>query len=199
MVADSPVADSRCLPGLILISGPSRGGKSEWAEHLLTSLPAGSPVTYVATGGLHPDDADWQERLRRHRQRRPPHWALREVGRSLATSLAPGQGLDGQAVLIDALGSWVAAHLDLDEPAWRSELALLMRSLGSRRRSMTLLVADEVGWGVVPPTRIGGCFRDRCGEAVRLLAQDASQHWLVVAGRALPLHRLALEVPPSCY
>ncbi|MFZ4564853.1 MAG: bifunctional adenosylcobinamide kinase/adenosylcobinamide-phosphate guanylyltransferase [Prochlorococcaceae cyanobacterium] len=195
VVADS----SGPLPGLVLICGPSRGGKSEWAEHLLTCLPSGTPVTYLATGGLHPDDADWQERLRRHRQRRPAHWGLREVGGSLAASLAPGQGLDGQAVLIDALGSWVAAHLDLDGPAWRDELDHLLLSIDSRRHTMTLLVAEEVGWGVVPPTRIGGCFRDRCGEAVGLLAERACEHWLVVAGRALPLHRLAMAVPRSCF
>jgi adenosylcobinamide kinase/adenosylcobinamide-phosphate guanylyltransferase len=183
------------IPGLVLICGPSRGGKSEWAEHLLTSLPPGNPVTYIATGGLHPDDADWQQRLRLHRERRPAHWGLREVGGALAGALAPGQGLERQTLLIDALGNWVAAHLDLDEPGWRNELALLVRALEGRRKAMTLLVAEEVGWGVVPPTRIGGCFRDRCGEAVGLLAQRAAEHWLVVAGRALPLHRLALPVP----
>jgi adenosylcobinamide kinase/adenosylcobinamide-phosphate guanylyltransferase len=153
------------------------------------------PVTYIATGGHHPDDADWQERLRLHRERRPSHWGVREVGGSLADALAPGQGLDGHALLIDALGSWVAAHLDLDGHRWGEALLLLMHSIEGRREALTLLVAEEVGWGVVPPTRIGGCFRDRCGEAVGLLAQRAREHWLVVAGRALPLHRLALPVP----
>ena len=186
---------SGCVPGLVLVCGPSRGGKSAWAEHLLAALPPGTPVTYVATGGLHPDDADWQERLRLHRQRRPAHWGLREVGGDLAEALAPGRGLEGQALLVDALGSWVAAHLDLDGPAWRHQLGRLLDALKGRRDSFTLLVAEEVGWGVVPPTRIGGCFRDRCGEAVGLLAEQASEHWLVLAGRALPLHRLALAVP----
>lgn len=187
------------IPGLVLICGPSRGGKSEWAEHLLASLPPGNPVTYLATGGRHPDDADWQHRLQRHRERRPAHWGLREVGSGLANALAPGQGLDGQALLIDALGSWVAAHLDLDGPRWREELGLLLRALEERRDSLTLLVAEEVGWGVVPPTRIGGCFRDRCGEAVGLLADRATEHWLVVAGRALPLHHLAKPVPRQLF
>lgn len=187
------------IPGLVLICGPSRGGKSEWAEHLLASLPPGNPVTYLATGGRHPDDADWQQRLQRHRERRPAHWGVREVGSGLVNALAPGQGLDGQALLIDALGSWVAAHLDLDGPRWREELGLLLRALEERRDSLTLLVAEEVGWGVVPPTRIGGCFRDRCGEAVGLLADRATEHWLVVAGRALPLHHLAKPVPRQLF
>lgn len=187
------------IPGLVLICGPSRGGKSEWAEHLLASLPPGNPVTYLATGGRHPNDADWQQRLQRHRERRPAHWGVREVGSGLANALAPGQGLDGQALLIDALGSWVAAHLDLDGPRWREELGLLLRALEERRDSLTLLVAEEVGWGVVPPTRIGGCFRDRCGEAVGLLADRATEHWLVVAGRALPLHHLAKPVPRQLF
>lgn len=185
------------LPGLVLITGPSRGGKSEWAEHLLASLPPATPVMYLATGGHHPDDPDWQERLRLHRLRRPSHWGLREVGGNLAAALASGQGLDGQAVLIDALGSWVAAHLPLEAAAWGDQLEGLVGALEARRDSATVLVAEEVGWGVVPPTRIGGLFRDRCGEAVGVLAQRASEHWLVVAGRALPLHRLGLPVPRS--
>lgn len=192
-VAELPGA----FPGLVLISGPSRGGKSEWAEHLLTSLPPAIPITYLATGGHHPDDPAWQERLRLHRLRRPAHWGLREVGGNLAVALASGHGLDGQAVLIDALGTWVAAHLDLEADAWGDQLDRLVRALEARRDSTTLLVAEEVGWGVVPPTRIGGLFRDRCGEAVGLIAQRASEHWLVVAGRALPLHRLGQAVPRS--
>ena len=57
---------------LILVSGPSRGGKSRWAESLLTNDPF---VIYVATGMKRDDDSAWFERLRIHRERRPSHWS----------------------------------------------------------------------------------------------------------------------------
>ena len=48
---------------LVLVSGPSRGGKSRWAEHLLSE---DLDVTYVATAPDRPDDQDWQTRLALH-------------------------------------------------------------------------------------------------------------------------------------
>ena len=58
---------------LILVSGPSRGGKSRWAESLLAEDPC---VIYIATGTKRDDDPAWVERLRIHRERRPPHWSF---------------------------------------------------------------------------------------------------------------------------
>ena len=40
-------------PGLILVTGPSRSGKSRWAEHLVEQQ---SNVTYVATSAPRPND-----------------------------------------------------------------------------------------------------------------------------------------------
>ena len=34
-----------------------------------------------------------------------------------------------------------------------------------------ILVSNEVGWGVVPPTRLGRLFRDIAGRANQVLAQ----------------------------
>ena len=84
-------------PHLTLVSGPSRGGKSRWAEHL--AAHSGLAVIYLATGPCLPDDEAWQERLRRHRLRRPPAWGCREVGGELAAEL--GRLLDGQLGLVD--------------------------------------------------------------------------------------------------
>jgi hypothetical protein len=71
--------------GLILVSGPSRSGKSRWAEHL--ALGSGLSVTYLATGAQRPEDGPWQQRLQLHRQRRPPDWSTLEVGGELESAL----------------------------------------------------------------------------------------------------------------
>ena len=98
---------------LILVSGPSRGGKSRWAESLLAEDPC---VIYIASGTKRDDDPAWGERLRIHRERRPPHWSLLEPGPDLTQSL---KSIDAtQSVLIDSLGGFVAARLDLDSAAW---------------------------------------------------------------------------------
>ena len=58
-----------------------------------------------------------------------------------------------------------------------------------------VVVIEETGWGVVPPTRIGGVFRDRLGALAQKLDGVADDAWLVVQGRALDLHALGHRVP----
>jgi adenosylcobinamide kinase/adenosylcobinamide-phosphate guanylyltransferase len=183
-------ADAADAPGLLtLVSGPASSGKSRWAEHL--AQVSGRPVVYIATGPSLPNDRDWQERLRRHRRRRPDDWCLVESEGALA------EALDGVAAghlaLVESLGTWVAAHLDCGEPAWQELQARLQASL--RRGPEVVLVIEECGWGVVPATAAGGRFRQRLGEMQQRLAAEAQASWLVVQGRALDLHALGCPVP----
>ena len=184
---DHPIAGSNSR--LILVSGPARSGKSRWAEHLLNNHPV---VTYIATAAARPDDLDWQQRLDAHRQRRPEHWTVAESGGELMEvmkTLVPGQ-----SVLIDALGGFVAHHLELDAYDWSLLCEQLIASITSSR-CICVLVIEETGWGVVPPTRIGGLFRDRLGALAQDLDRIADAAWLVVQGRAIDLHGLGCLVP----
>ena len=174
---------------LILVSGPARSGKSRWAEHLLHHHPV---VTYIATAATRPDDRDWQIRLEAHRKRRPDHWSVAESGPALVNvidNLAPGQ-----SVLIDALGGFVAHHLELTASEWDQLCERLIASIRSSHCTFVLVI-EETGWGVVPPTRIGGLFRDRLGSLAQALDRVADGAWLVLQGRALDLHALGYELP----
>jgi adenosylcobinamide kinase/adenosylcobinamide-phosphate guanylyltransferase len=96
--------------------------------------------------------------------------------------------------LVDSLGTWVAAGLELDASAWQQRCTTLVHSL-SRCKVPVLLVSEQTGWGVVPATAIGGLFRDRLGALEQQLAPLSVAIWLVVAGRALNLSNLGLAVP----
>jgi adenosylcobinamide kinase/adenosylcobinamide-phosphate guanylyltransferase len=96
--------------------------------------------------------------------------------------------------LVDSLGTWVAAGLELDASAWHQRCTTLVQSL-SRCKVPVLLVSEQTGWGVVPATAIGGLFRDRLGALEQQLAPLSVAIWLVVAGRALNLSNLGLAVP----
>lgn len=174
--------------GLVLVSGPSRSGKSRWAETLLEHR---APVTYVATAARREHDASWQERLRLHRERRPSHWSLVEAEANLPDLIAE---IDpDQHLLIDALGGYVAWCLELGDDHWQHSCQQLINSLTKRTRA-TVVVIEETGWGVVPPTAIGGLFRDRLGTIAQALEQHSQRSWLVVQGRALDLHALGVPV-----
>ena len=175
--------------GLVLVSGPSRGGKSRWAEHLVSFC---SEVTYIATSPSLPEDASWQERLRLHRERRPPNWGLLECDGNLTSALK--EAPDNHGVLIDALGGFTAAWLQSDVQQWNAVQSELLTILKQRHQPVVIVI-EETGWGLVPPTAIGGLFRDRQGELAQRLARQANRSWLVVQGRALDLHDLGQTVP----
>jgi len=190
--------------GLVLVCGASRSGKSRWAESLASQ--SGRAVTYLATAAPRPEDHGWNERLALHRQRRPQAWGLMETGAALSQALAgmqvdrprtastSGSASNAPLLLIDSLGTWVAQHLEADPSAWEGIQTLLLQQLAAYPAPV-LLVCEEVGWGVVPPTAVGGLFRDRMGALQQRLMQQAADSWLVVAGRALNLHALGHPVP----
>ena len=160
---------------IALVLGGARSGKSGFAERLAATLPA--PVTYVATGTAWDDDM--AERIARHRDRRLAAWGTEEVGGALVEALDRLSG----TVLVDSLGTWVAA-CDM-APDVEALLAALRR-----RSDDTVLVGEEVGLGVHPPTELGVRFRDAVGEVNAAVAEVADDVRLVVAGRGLRLDRL---------
>jgi adenosyl cobinamide kinase/adenosyl cobinamide phosphate guanylyltransferase len=162
--------------------GGARSGKSEWAEGLTATLAP--PITFVATATTagDPPDPDFEARIAAHRRRRPPSWATVEAGADLIGVLA---GVEG-TVLVDALGTWVAASpgFEVDTPGLCSALR--------DRKSSTVVVSEEVGLGVHPFTETGGRFRDAMGLLNRAVAEVADEVVLVVAGRVLRLDPPAL-------
>jgi adenosyl cobinamide kinase/adenosyl cobinamide phosphate guanylyltransferase len=166
---------------ITLVLGGTRSGKSEVAE----SLVAGTlgPVTYVATGRV--TDDDMAARIAAHRARRPAGWATVEAGADLAGVLA---GLAGN-VLVDSLGTWIAGHDDLAPDA--DGLCAALRTRAAAGDGDTVIVSEEVGLGVHPPTEVGRRFADALGALNRAVADEADRVLLVVAGRVLPLDRAA--------
>jgi adenosyl cobinamide kinase/adenosyl cobinamide phosphate guanylyltransferase len=168
---------------ITLVLGGTRSGKSEVAEQLVAASAAG-PVTYIATGQV--TDDDMAVRVAAHRARRPASWTTAEAGADLAAALEAAPG----PVLVDSLGTWVAAHADLAPDLSALCAALATRHRGGRQGApATVLVSEEVGLGVHPPTEVGRRFADVLGEVNRAVADVADRVLLVVAGRVLPLAR----------
>jgi adenosylcobinamide kinase/adenosylcobinamide-phosphate guanylyltransferase len=176
--------------GIILITGPARSGKSEWAEHLATE--SGKKVVYVATARENPDDIEWQTRIQSHQQRRPQDWETLAVPIDLSGTLADAK--PNTCLLVDSLGTWVTNLLEQDEVSWQNTITEFIDTVQLVAADM-VFVAEEVGWGVVPAYPIGRQFRDRLGSLVRQLSAVSESVYLVTGGYVLDLSVLGTPLP----
>ena len=59
---------SECLSHIVFITGGTKSGKSEFAEHLAKEI---KNLSYVALSENNLDDKEWQDKINLHRKRRP--------------------------------------------------------------------------------------------------------------------------------
>jgi adenosylcobinamide kinase/adenosylcobinamide-phosphate guanylyltransferase len=170
-----------------LVLGGARSGKSRHAVELARAR--GGRVAFVATAEA--GDADMAARIARHRAERPAAWTTLEAPRALVeTCAAAARAAD--LVIVDCVTVWVANLLlgGAGEEAIRAEAEALARLVAAARPPL-LLVSNEVGAGVHPPTAQGMRFRDVLGGVNQRLAAAAPLVTLMVAGIPLAVKRPA--------
>ena len=166
------------VPKLTLVLGGARSGKSRHAESLITALPA--PWIYVATAEV--GDDEMAARIKSHRERRGAQWRTIEAPRELAKALsACGNG----PVLVDCLTLWLS-NLMLAEANIEEETEQLEKALVAANGPL-VVVANEVGSGIVPSYPLGRRFRDLQGMLNQRIAARAERVILMVAGLPLAL------------
>jgi adenosylcobinamide kinase/adenosylcobinamide-phosphate guanylyltransferase len=158
-----------------LVLGGARSGKSRHGEALVEAHPA--PWRYIATAQAWDDEM--AERIAAHRARRPPGWVTVDAPLDLPAALREA----GDApVLVDCLTLWLT-NLMLGE----HDVELATRDLldALPRAAHVVLVASEVGLGIVPDHALGRRFRDAAGLLHQRIAAQAEHVVFMVAG--LPL------------
>lgn len=168
---------SKCRKMLHLILGGARSGKTRYALQQIEQNAA--PWFYVATAEGH--DEEMRQRIQRHQAERGPNW------QTIECPIALSQAIDqaGSApLLIDCLTLWLTNMMIHDHHIPSAQKQFLDR-LSSRVSAPTVLVANEVGLGIVPDNALARQFRDHAGHLHQLLAQQADRVTMMVAG--LPL------------
>ena len=164
---------------LALILGGARSGKSRYGLGLAARCPA--PRLFVAT--CQPRDAEMEARIEAHQRERGSDWATREVPLQLAAALSEAQNHYG-VMVVDCLTMWVSnLLLQEDAPPGSIQTACeyLLEGL-TQTSAPTILISNEVGWGIVPDNPLARQFRDQAGWLHQRLAQVADLVVLVVAG-----------------
>lgn len=172
------------MPRRALVVGGARSGKSTWAEQQLRDT---AEVDYVATSVPYPDDPEWAERVRLHRERRPASWRTVETGDVAAVLRA-----DGPPVLVDCLTLWITRVMD-EAGAWSRGQAAgaeverriddLAAAVAQTGRDV-VLVSNEVGSGIVPADAGSRLFRDLLGICNARVAAACDEVWVCHVGIA---------------
>ena len=173
------------LPAVTLVLGGARSGKSRYAEALIeAAAPRG---TYCATA--EPGDAEMTARIAAHRARRQEvgggdFWHTVEAPLELPSVIVSEAAAD-RPLLIDCLTLWLS-NLLLADKNIQTETRLLCAALGEAAGPV-VLVANEVGLGLVPETPLGRRFRDAAGRLNQEIAAFADRVVFIVAGLPLVL------------
>lgn len=187
---------------LCLVTGGARSGKSIFAEKLAKDL--NESVLYIATSIVFDDEM--KERVKKHRQQRPSNWETFEGYKNLAPIVRTAQGKH-RGILLDCV-TIMMTNLLFDEVGTAfdgRESAVNINEIISSERLQevetkiieefksfidaledtditTIVVTNEIGFGVVPETVLGRVFRDIAGRVNQYIASRADEVYLVVCG-----------------
>jgi adenosylcobinamide kinase/adenosylcobinamide-phosphate guanylyltransferase len=170
---------------IVLIGGGVRSGKSSFAVDLAQSL--GPKRAFIATA--RPSDEEMKARIERHQRDRRGAFDTVEEPTDLEGALS---ALACDVVVVDCLTHWLSNLLVRSDPveAILERVDGVCRAL-TERRFHAVLVTNEVGMSVHPPTPLGRAFVEVSGWAHQRFARVADEIHLAVLGtviRIKPAH-----------
>lgn len=187
-------ATSTPAPDITLVIGGTRSGKSEYAEQAVGNIS--TDILYIATAENRPGNGSMDERIQRHRERRPASWTTLECPLHLARTIRKTNALQGKkAVLLDCV-TLLASNILFsgkntdDLEAFESSLREEINELTDLIRESSIpwiIVSSETGLGIAAADQITRNYCDGLGMVNRMLAEHARRVILMVAGLPLTL------------
>ncbi len=178
----------------VLIIGGARSGKSHYAQEL--ARKTSGAVLFVATAEA--GDEEMRQRIEEHKKARPATWRTLEVQSRVGKRIREEIG-EAQVVIVDCITLLVnnvfgqqqsagngRAGLKAVEKAVTDEIKALLECCRQVEASF-IIVSNEVGAGIVPADKMSRLYRDLLGKANQMLAQQADEVLMMVAGIPLPL------------
>jgi len=163
-----------------LVLGGAASGKSTFAEQLVLRL-CDRPV-YIATAQSF--DTEMTAKIDVHRARRGAGWTTIEEPLDLAGAIARADAA-GAVLLVDCLTLWLS-NLMAAERDIEAETARLIEAMQDVRGRL-VLVANELGLGIVPEKAMARAFRNHHGTINQAVAAAAHRVLFVAAGLPLAL------------
>jgi adenosylcobinamide kinase/adenosylcobinamide-phosphate guanylyltransferase len=164
----------------LLVLGGARSGKSRYAQRRAEDEQGA--LVFIATA--QPLDDEMATRIARHRADRDARWRTVESPLDLVGVIAAEAGED-RTLLVDCLTLW-ASNLMFAERDIDAEIAGLVTALQCAPGRI-ILVANEVGLGIVPDNLLARRFRDIAGHINQAVGAVVDQAVFLAAGLPLTL------------
>ena len=161
----------------VLVLGGAKSGKSAYALSRVRELAGRAEPVFLATA--EPGDQEMADRIAAHQKERGREWRTVEEPLEVAAFLETAP--QGQVVLVDCLTVWLANVMARKEAQEEVEMSRLVSAVAGAKAGL-VLVANEVGQGIVPANALARGFRDRAGRLNQMMAAAAEEVVLVTAG-----------------
>ena len=97
-------------------------------------------------------------------------------------------------LLIDSIGGFVMKCIGEEQNEWLRKMNSLINLL-MKRKSITIIVGEQVGWSLVSEYKIGNTYIERIGELQKRITKISKDNWLAINGRAIKIDEISIEIP----
>ena len=85
-------------------------------------------------------------------------------------------------------------NIEKEYKEWSTKVNLLINLL-MKRKCITFIVGEQVGWSLVSEYEIGNTYIERIGELQKRITKISKDNWLAINGRAIKIDEISLEIP----
>ena len=176
---------------IVYFTGGARSGKSAHSEQYILDRHYDHKI-YLATAIVF--DEEMKERVKLHVERRGKEWDTLEAYRNLyeVVKTSMKEATRG-VILLDCITNMISNLLLDEQEDWDNisqervqEFSTFLEEIKKTSYDL-VVVSNELGMGLVPPYPLGRYFRDICGRANQLVADEAQESYFIVSGTKLRL------------
>ncbi len=170
----------------LFVLGGAKSGKSAFAqkraEEEFRADSRYKHLCFLATAQA--GDEEMSLRIRRHQERRGKPWETVEEHLEIDAIIEEAE--PDRLILVDCLTVWLSNVMAEDRGWVRERMDRLIQAIGLSKAGL-IIVANEVGLGIVPANPLAREYRDHAGRLNQMVGNAVPEVYFVAAGIPLKM------------